>query len=75
MTYWKPKQKSKIAKLAKIQPHHLSEILHRKRGVGKDNAKALQQASKYVLGYAIPLEEWLFNNTTKHPAFYGEPSE
>ena len=73
MTYWKPKQKAKVARLAKIRQHHLSEILYRKREVSKYKAQDLVEASTLVLGYEIPLDAWLFNKTTKHPAFYNDP--
>jgi len=67
--YFSHGEKAAIARLAEIEPSHLYEILSRKRGVGKHKAKELEAASEKVLGYPIPLEAWLFNAETLHPAF------
>ena len=71
--FWERQQRTELAEMAGIQPNHLSEILHRKRGVGKDLARKLYKTSELVLGYAIPFEAWLFNKTTKHPGFFEDP--
>lgn len=75
MSFWEHGQRVAIAKEAKIKPHHLSEILHRKRGVGKTTAAALEAASQHVLGRAIPVTCWLYNQFTIHPAFFGSHKE
>jgi hypothetical protein len=73
--YWKRGQKTALAKKAGIQYPHLWEILNRKRGVGRDRAILLEKASEQILDRPIPFRDWLFNTTTDHRAFYGEPKE
>ena len=66
---WKYGEKARIADLCEIAVTDVYQILSRKRGVGKQRAKELENASEQVLGYPIPFEAWLFNDTTNHPAF------
>lgn len=73
-TFWKPGQRAQIAKHAGIKLQHLSEILHRKRGVSQMRSVQLQKASSIVLGERmIPWTEWVCNKVTAHPAFFGKP--
>lgn len=71
--FWERNQRAELAEKMNIPPNHLSEILHRKRGVGKHQALLFEEASGKVLGYPIPMDAWLFNRETKHPAFFGSP--
>jgi len=69
--FWNVGEKKEIAFLSGITQSHFSEILHRKRGVGKERAITLERMSNIVLENPIPMQEWLFNKTSVHPAFYG----
>ena len=69
MSFWKEGQKQKLAKATGIPFPHLSEILHRRRGVSGKRAKMLELVSGKILGHPIPLLDWLFNKETTHPAF------
>ena len=71
-TFWKRGQRAKIAEKAAIRASHLSEILYRKRGVDKIRAIRLQEVSGIVLNEPIPWSDWLFNERTSHPAFFGK---
>lgn len=75
LTFWERGQRRLLAELAGIHENNLYEILNRRRGVSKAMALRLETASEKLLGYPIPWDEWLFNEATKHPAFYGEPKE
>ena len=72
--FWQRGELTKLAVLVGIRLNHLSEILHRKRGVSVTRALALERASKKVLGYPVPWSEWLLNKDSSHPAFYGNPN-
>jgi hypothetical protein len=67
--FWKKGQKSALAKAAGIPLAHLSNILHRDRGVSPKRARLLEEKSAEILGWAIPWTEWVCNDTTTHPAF------
>lgn len=73
--FWQRGKRAELARMVDLHEAHLSEILHRKRGVDKYRAKKLEKASQKLLGYPIPWHEWLFNKATKHPAFFGRPTE
>jgi transcriptional regulator with XRE-family HTH domain len=51
-----------------ISASHMSDILHRRRGVSKERAEALEAACDR-LGWEVPFRAWLFSRTTDHPAF------
>lgn len=68
--FWITGQKGALAEAAGLSPSHLSDILHRRRGVSLTRARKLEDASEDVLGYAIPAIAWLDNRNTSHPAFY-----
>jgi hypothetical protein len=71
--FWKWGERAELARLARIRPHHLAEILHFecKRTVSYNMARRLSEASGIVLGAARRIEPitWLECKTTKHPAF------
>ena len=71
--FWKPGERREISELSGISLQHLSEILHRKRSVGKHRARMLEDITTIVLGKPIPLEDWIFNSSTTHPAFFNSP--
>ena len=75
LSFWKYGQRTEIAQRVGISLPNMSEILCRRRGVSKEKAKELEAASAEVLGYPIPFEAWLFNKSTRHPAFQGAPTE
>lgn len=70
--FWFRGQMAEVARLAGMAPSHLSAVLHRRRSVTKERAVELEAASKEVLGFPIPLRDWLFNRYTTHPAFFGK---
>lgn len=72
-SFWKHGQQTEIAMLAHISTAHLSDILHRRRGVSVERARRLERTSGKILGTRIPWEVWVTNKFTKHPAFMGEP--
>lgn len=74
-SFWKHGQQAEIALQAHISPTHLSDILHRRRGVSVERAHRLEAASEKILGLRIPWEIWACNYKTNHPAFVGEPVE
>lgn len=71
--FWQPGERVKISDLSDITIQHISDILHRRRTVGKERAALLEIISGNVLDEPVPFEAWLFNKTTEHPAFFGEP--
>lgn len=71
--YWKHGQRRRIAELADISDAHLSDVLHRRRGVSLDVAKRLEAASGEVLGVRIPWETWMCNKQSNHPCLEGKP--
>lgn len=71
--FWQRGELTKLAAVVGIRLNHLSEILHRKRGVSVTRALALERASRKVFGYPIPWNEWLLNKESDHPAFHGKP--
>jgi len=71
-SFWKHGQQADIATQAHITASHLSDILHRRRGVSVERAKRLEKVSGKVLGTKIPWEIWVQNKITQHPAFIGE---
>ena len=71
--YWKHGQQAEIAVLAHVSAAHLSDILHRRRGVSVERAHRLEDASRKVLAVRIPWEVWINNKITEHPAFVGVP--
>ncbi|MCA9404494.1 MAG: hypothetical protein KC897_11970 [Candidatus Omnitrophica bacterium] len=74
MSFWKRGQLKELSDQAGVSQPALSDIIHRRRGVGRDRALRLEAASERVLGYAIPVKDWLMNKITRHPAFYGHPA-
>lgn len=71
--FWQRGIRSQLAAMADVKIQHLSEILHRRRGVGTVTAERLERASLTMLGSSIPMREWLLNRTSSHPAFFGKP--
>ena len=69
MDYWKRGQRAEVARAAGISRFNLSDILHRRKGVSPARAIKLEEASEAILGEAIPRIAWVYNRTTKHPAF------
>lgn len=75
-SFWQRGQMARVAEEAGVSYSYLSDVLHRRRSVGKEKAIELAEASSRVLGYAlISWEEWLFSTTSNHPAFFGQPIE
>lgn len=73
MSYWPHGAQNDLAELIGCTPQRINDILHRRVGVSKEMALQLEEASRSVLGGAgVPWQEWLFNETTRHDAFYGE---
>ena len=60
-----------MATLAGVTPGQLSAILHRRIAAGGRLAVRLRNATR-ALDCEIPLEVWLENLTTEHPAFFGK---
>jgi len=73
--FWKPGERSRLARLVGIRPHHLTEILHRNRRVSMERARKLEVCSGQVLQSTIEWETWMANETTDHPAFFGPTKE
>lgn len=72
--YWRRGEITQLARLARVQISRVSEILCRRKRCGGILAQRLRDATR-SLGCEIPLEVWLSNLTTTHPAFRGQPSE
>lgn len=74
MAFWLRGDKQKLAEHADISASNLSDILHRRRGVGRDRAWTLEAASRKVHGDSyVPWGDWINNRSTTHPAFQGPP--
>ena len=71
MKYFKRGEKATLAREAGIKFSNLSGILSRKRKVSKEMAIHLAMISERVLEEQIPWDDWLFNQTSSHPAFTG----
>ena len=71
-SYWERGEQGKLAHLAGLSPQYLNGILHRTRGCGRVMAKRLSAVAK-AIKKDIPLEDFLFNRESYHPAFYGVP--
>lgn len=67
--FWERGKLSELAEASGLSPSTISDIIHRRRPVGRVRALILEKASEQVLGYPIPVKDWLTNKTTKHPAF------
>ena len=65
--YWDAGEKAVVAEYIGISPQNFSDIIHRNRGVG------YQRAKKLAFFTNIPVNEWMENRTSRHPAFYGKP--
>ena len=74
--YWKRGEMKAFAEAAGIRPSHLSEILHRRRGVSIMRAVHLAALSEDMFGFdrAIGMHCWAFNTRTSHKAFFGTGS-
>jgi hypothetical protein len=68
-SYWQHGEKRALALRAGISPVWLSAILRRRAQCGGRAAVLLRSASRDQ-GSEIPVEIWLDNLTTRHPAFY-----
>lgn len=73
--FWQRGQRAALARATGLTAVEMSDILHRRRSIGKDRALSLATASEEILGEAIPLEAWLWSTTTDHPAFFNDPLE
>jgi len=73
--FWTRGQRTQIARRCKIRLSHLSEILHRNRGVSYERAMLLEKQSYIVCGYPIPCHAWYNNKRSDHPAFFGKPKK
>lgn len=73
--FWRPGERARLASLCGITPQQLSDILHRRRVVGKFLALCLSsRLSMYFRKRArVSTMAFLFNKETKHPAFFGAP--
>jgi transcriptional regulator with XRE-family HTH domain len=71
MEFWKRGQRSELARLSKNSRCTLSNILYRRIEISKDKALRLAKASE-AMGLNISILDWLYNKTTKHPAFFDE---
>jgi hypothetical protein len=70
--FWRYNDRKILAQQAGISPANLHEILYRRRGVSQYRAVILSQLAK-DLGYDIDWREFFFNQTSSHPAFFGQP--
>lgn len=68
--FWKRGQMAELARRADISPQQMSDILHRRRPVGKHLALKLSKSLYRMKKQRVPAIEWLFNRTSKHPAFF-----
>jgi len=66
---------TRVAYESGISPQHLSDIVHRRKGVRPPLALKLEAASEIILKFRIPWEAWLFNRVAKHPAFIDNGEE
>jgi len=73
--YWKYGDQTKMAKHADISASYMSDILHRRRSPGKELAQNLSYALQNTKPDYVPVETWLFNKQSRHPAFFGDPIE
>jgi len=71
--YWRPGERVKLSQYTNISVQHLSDILHRRRGVSKERAILLEAACKKLFKQKILFRDWLFNLYSDHPAFFGKP--
>lgn len=67
-TYWKPNEKTKVAKAAGLKVRELTDFFSGRRNFSAKKARELEAASITVLGYSrrIPTLAWL--GLEKHPA-------
>lgn len=64
---------AELARAAGIDLRNVSAILHRRRPAGKELSVSLEAASRKVkTRRIITAFDWLFNKTTKHPAFFNK---
>lgn len=69
LNFWDKGQRKQLTQILGIGASYLNDILSRRVSISKYRAKKFEAASRLVLGEAIPWQAWLFNETTKHPAF------
>jgi hypothetical protein len=72
--FWKPGEMAKFAEVADISPQNLSDILHRRRRVGRALAWQLASAGRALWGAErISVTDWFLSEHSRHPAFFGDP--
>ena len=67
--YWKRGEKALLARKSGLSPSHLSDILHKRKGVSPTRALQLERLCKRHFKKTIPFKAWVFNKTSNHAAF------
>ena len=68
---WGYGKQAQIAAVAGVTAQHVNNVLHRRARVSFKTALALERASAVVFSTPIPWQDWICNQSTKHPAFFG----
>lgn len=71
--FWKWGQMAALARAAGIRTTTISDILHRRISVSQGLALILERESLKSIRRKVSACAWVFNFTTKHPAFFGRP--
>ena len=71
-SFWAWGDKATLAKMTGLEKTTLASIFSRRRTVGKELALKLEAASE-LLGKRVSIIDWLYNESTDHPAFHKDP--
>jgi len=68
--FWKRGQLARVSAISGIRLSAISGIFHRQLGVSPGRALVLAGAVKDVTGKSVPVMEFIFNKSSKHPIFF-----
>lgn len=68
--FWKRGELTSVSNISGIRLATISSIFHRRLGVSPGRAMILAGAVKEVTGKDVPLVDFIFNRTSKHPCFF-----
>jgi plasmid maintenance system antidote protein VapI len=68
--FWGRGDQTAIANEVGVDPRHINDVLHRRKGVSPEFAERLAAATFRATGKEVPMWCWLWNRVTNHKAFY-----
>lgn len=77
--FWPRGAQAALAKLSGVSANRINDILHRRVNCSRKQSSLLAGICEYlylknIIPAVVPEQEWVFNNKSSHPAFFGKPS-